>query len=281
VKHIDGIDHIGWLVRELDATAKRFNALGFTLSPRQTHSANMGSANHTFLLGDTYVELTGFIADTEFNLPWRRRVTTREGLYIASARTNDAVLAAVELRAAGLQCSQVVNHSRPATLIGGETVTVAFDVVYVDEDATAPLHVSICHHRNPELIFIPQLSQHANTAVSLRRIYIAAHNQKKAASRCALLFGGVSTRHDNAFIVETRGISIVFKTAEQLIADGMPCSLQGASEGPAGVCFEVASVSTAAAVLERAGIKFESGDGRILVSAREAAGCFIEFHEKV
>ena len=56
MKHILGIDHLGWLVRDLEAVATSFTRLGFTLSPRQTHSPNMGSANHTFVLVDTYVE---------------------------------------------------------------------------------------------------------------------------------------------------------------------------------------------------------------------------------
>jgi hypothetical protein len=42
MKHIAGIDHLGWLVNDLDAVAASFARLGFTLSPRQTHSPSMG-----------------------------------------------------------------------------------------------------------------------------------------------------------------------------------------------------------------------------------------------
>ena len=279
MKHILGVDHVGWLVRDLDATAQRFEGLGFTLSPRQTHSANMGSANHTFVMGDTYVELIGFLADTQFNAPWRARVAKRQGLYIASARTDAAALARAELIEAGVPSSEVVAHARPATLHGGKTVEVAFDVIYLNEEASAPLHVSICQHHNPEHIFVAELAQHANTAIAMRRLYVAAQDCEAAAARCGLLFGAAPQRSGDVFTVETDGMSLVFATASRFAADGMACDLQGAEEAPVGVCFEVASLAGASAVLQRTGVAFRSDRGRLLVAGSDGAGCFIEFRE--
>jgi hypothetical protein len=42
-------------VRDLDAAARDFAALGFTLTPRGHHS--IGSRNHCIMLGSTYLEL--------------------------------------------------------------------------------------------------------------------------------------------------------------------------------------------------------------------------------
>jgi hypothetical protein len=220
MKHILGIDHLGWLVSDLDAAASGFARLGFTLSPRQTHSPNMGSANHTFVLGDTYVELIAFTHTTPFNEPWQRRVAEREGLYIVSARTDNAAAALDELRAVGFGTSDLVTHSRPATLPDGRIVEVAFDVVYMHEEAVVPLHVSICGHRNPEHIFIDELSRHANTAVALQEIHVVAADCAAAAGRCAVLFGAIPQRHNGGLTVDAGDVSIHFVGPSQAPAPG-------------------------------------------------------------
>ena len=39
LKHILGLDHVVVTVRDLDASARQWQSLGFTVSPRGTHSA--------------------------------------------------------------------------------------------------------------------------------------------------------------------------------------------------------------------------------------------------
>src|SRR5256885_10768625 len=48
------IDHAVIAVRDLDAAATAFTALGFTLTPRGRHS--IGSQNHCIMLGPTSLE---------------------------------------------------------------------------------------------------------------------------------------------------------------------------------------------------------------------------------
>ncbi|MEP7302043.1 MAG: VOC family protein [Caldimonas sp.] len=274
MKHILGIDHLGWLVNDLDAVAASFARLGFTLSPRQTHSPNMGSANHTFVVGDTYVELIAFTRSTAFNEPWRRRVAEREGLYIVSARTDDAAAALDEVRAAGFGASDLVTHSRPATLPDGRVVEVAFDVVYLDEEALAPLHVSICGHRNPEHIFIEELSRHANTAVGLREVRVVAADCAAAAGRCAALFGSVAQQRDGGLTVAAGNVAIDFVAPSHASA---AMATYSGRDAPAGVCFEVASLATAEAVLLRNGIASRRSGSRLVVPSASAGGCAVEF----
>jgi len=277
MKHILGIDHLGWLVRDLDAVAASFVQLGFTLSPRQTHSPNMGSANHTFVPGDTYVELIAFIHPTPFNEPWRRRVAEREGLYIASARTDNAAAAFGELRAAGFGTSELVTHSRPATLPDGSIVEVAFDVIYLDEKTMAPLHVSVCGHRSPEHIFIARLSRHANTAVALKDIQVVVADAAPAAARCAALFGAAPQRQSGALRVVAANVSIDFIDPSQAPPH---LSSQSGLDAPAAACFEVVSLATAEAVLLRNGVASQRLGSRLVVPSSSAGGCAIEFEQR-
>src|SRR3712207_7980499 len=54
-------------------TLFRSRRLGFTVSPRGTHSPQMGSGNYTIMLGPDYIELLGIIAET----PHKDRKSTR------------------------------------------------------------------------------------------------------------------------------------------------------------------------------------------------------------
>ena len=71
LKNIIGIDHAVVMVRDLDKAAENWKRLGFTVSPRGTHSAHMGSGNYTIMLEPDYIELLGVLAPTEHNAPAR------------------------------------------------------------------------------------------------------------------------------------------------------------------------------------------------------------------
>lgn len=44
LKNVIGIDHAVVMVQDLDKAAENYRQLGFTLSPRGTHSAHMGTS---------------------------------------------------------------------------------------------------------------------------------------------------------------------------------------------------------------------------------------------
>ena len=90
LKHILGLDHVVVTVRDLDASARQWQSLGFTVSPRGTHSAILGSGNYTIMFGDDYVELLGILAETEHNKPTRDFLKEREGIERAAFTTDDA-----------------------------------------------------------------------------------------------------------------------------------------------------------------------------------------------
>ena len=64
IKSIAGIDHAVVAVKDLDAAAANWKQLGFTVSPRGTHSAHMGTGNYTIMLGEDYMELLGVVKAT-------------------------------------------------------------------------------------------------------------------------------------------------------------------------------------------------------------------------
>ena len=80
LKNILGADHVVVTVRDLDASAAQWKKLGFTISPRGTHSPQMGSGNYTIMFGEDYLELLGVLHDTDQNKPTRDFLAKREGI---------------------------------------------------------------------------------------------------------------------------------------------------------------------------------------------------------
>ena len=54
-QHLQGIDHVVVLVRDLDRAQQAYARMGFTLTPRGFHT--LGSQNHCLMFGSDYVEL--------------------------------------------------------------------------------------------------------------------------------------------------------------------------------------------------------------------------------
>src|SRR5207244_7829431 len=71
LKNAIGIDHAVVMVKDLDKSAENYKRLGFTVSPRGTHSAHMGSGNYTIMFDPDYMELLGVLTPTEHNAPAR------------------------------------------------------------------------------------------------------------------------------------------------------------------------------------------------------------------
>ncbi len=128
LQHILGLDHVVVTVRDLDAAAAQWRALGFTVSPRGTHSPILGTGNYTIMFGDDYVELLGILTETEQNKPTRDYLAKREGLERAALTTDDAAAGAEELKSRGIEALGPIHFGRPVELPGGGTGEARFNV---------------------------------------------------------------------------------------------------------------------------------------------------------
>ena len=104
------LDHVGFMVRDLDAGAARWRDLGFHLAPRspqmgKTPDAVMApwaTANHCAMFERGYLELIGIVDPALFN-PWSAFLDRFEGIHITAFRCReaDAAYAALSQRADG------------------------------------------------------------------------------------------------------------------------------------------------------------------------------------
>jgi hypothetical protein len=221
LKHIVGLDHIVVLVRDLDAAAENWRRLGFTLAPRGTHSAHMGTGNHTMMLGPDYLELIGVLTETPHNAPSRALLERRgEGIERAALTTTDAAAGVEEIRARGLAGNGPIDFGRPVTLPDGSMTEAKFRVFqWPIEEAPAGLRIFACQHLTREAVWLPELQRHANGAKRIARVEIATANPRRDAEHMArLLDQVVRDEADGALRVPTGGDrgSFVFLTRAAL-----------------------------------------------------------------
>lgn len=221
LKNVIGIDHAVVMVQDLDKAAENYRQLGFTISPRGTHSAHMGTGNYTIMFDPDYMELLGVLAATEHNAPARAFLDQRgEGIERIAFTAVDSTAGAEEICARGLEPIGPTDFERPVTLPDG-TISAAKFRTFMWPTAEAPGGVRIfaCQHKTPETVWIPELMKHANAAKRIKQTLIATPEPaKEAADLGQLIDREPKAEADGAVTVPSGGdrADFVYLTLEQL-----------------------------------------------------------------
>ncbi len=280
LKNIIGIDHAVISVKDLDAAAAIWKKLGFTLSPRGTHSAKMGSGNYTIMLDPDYVELLGVISETEHNAPMRKFLAERgEGVERIAFTAVDSAAGAEEITARGYQALGPTDFERPVTLPDGTVSAAKFRVFHWPiEEAPGGLRIFACQHKTRETVWIPELMVHANSAKRLKQVLIVTTEPAKDAAHMAkLIDGGTRDESDGAVAVPSGGdrADFVFMTKDVLAKRFPGTSLDGAPErGGVALVFIADDLAAAEKAVGSAGAKTDVG---VVVPPANANGTLLAF----
>ncbi|MBR0955874.1 VOC family protein [Bradyrhizobium japonicum] len=235
LKNIIGIDHAVVMVKDLDKAAENYRQLGFTISPRGTHSVHMGTGNYTIMFDPDYMELLGVLAATELNAPARAFLDKRgEGIERIAFTAVDSAAGAEEIRARGLEPIGPTDFERPVTLPNG-TVSAAKFRTFMWPTAEAPGGVRIfaCQHKTRETVWIPELMTHANAAKRIRQTLIATPEPAQEAVHLGRIIDREPTTDaDGAVTVLSGGdrADFVYLTLDQLAKRYPGVPLAGLSE---------------------------------------------------
>jgi len=278
LKHILGLDHVVVTVRDLDASARQWQGLGFTVSPRGTHSPILGSGNYTIMFGEDYVELLGILAETEHNKPTRDFLKEREGIERAAFTTDDAAAGAAELKSRGLEPLGPVHFGRPVDLPNGGKGEARFNVFRwpLDENPGS-LRIFACQHLTRETVWIPELQSHANGASRIIRVEVLAADPKVAAEHLSRLIDEPVKLQDDAWLVPSGGnrADFLFYDANGL-ARRYPDTVRvgAASAGAVAIVLASEDLDRAAKALGPVGIRH---DAAVSVPAASANGVIVSF----
>ncbi|WP_426435322.1 VOC family protein [Bradyrhizobium genosp. P] len=241
LKNVIGIDHAVVMVKDLDKAAENYKRLGFTVSPRGTHSAHMGSGNYTIMFDPDYMELLGVLTPTEHNAPARAFLDKHgEGIERIAFTAVDSAAGAEEIRAHGYTPVGPTDFERPVTMPDG-TISAAKFRTFQWPTAEAPGGVRIfaCQHKTRETVWIPELMTHANGAKRLKQVLIVSPEPAIDAAHLSKMIDiAVRSEADGAVAVPSGGdrADFVFLTKDQLGKRYPGVSLNGLSDrGGAGL----------------------------------------------
>ena len=280
LKNVIGIDHAVVVVKELDAAAETWRRLGFTLSPRGTHSAKMGSGNYTIMLDPDYIELLGILSETDHNAPTRAFLTQRgEGIERIAFTATDSAAGAEEIRARGFEPVGPIDFERPVEMPDGSLSAAKFRVFqWPVAEAPGGLRIFACQHKTRETVWIPELMKHANAAKCLKQALIVTPDPKTDADHLARLIDRDGRREaDGAITVASGGerADFVFLTKDQLSIRYPGVALTGLPErGGAGLVIASQDLAVTEKALGAAGTR--SGAG-LVVPPASATGTLLAF----
>ena len=278
LKNVIGVDHAVVMTKNLDKAAEGWRSLGFTVSPRGTHSAHMGTGNYTIMLDPDYIELLGVLSPTEHNAPARAFLDTREGIERVAFTAIDAAAGADEIRTRGYAPLGPNDFERPVTMPDGRLSAAKFRTFqWPVKEAPAGMRIFACQHKTRETVWIPELMKHANGAKRLRQVLLVAPDPAKEAAHLAKMTDrDVRKEADGAIAVPSGAdrADFVFMTLEQLGRRYGGVSLAGlADRGAAGLVI-AADLSAAETALGANGVR--SGSALCVPPAR-ANGTLLAF----
>ncbi len=277
--YLAGLDHVVVLVRDLAAAAENWAKLGFTISPRGTHSAHMGTGNHTIMLGPDYLELLGVLEPTPHNAPSRALLAEREGIERAAFRALDAEAAVALLKSRGIAATGPLDFGRPVDLPDGSVGEAKFRTLHwpVDE-RPGGMRIFACQHLTPETVWIPELQKHANTARRIIQLDILAADPAAATALLEhLVDGKAEPEGEGTFRLRPGAgkadiVVLDRNSAEARFSAAALADYKG--EGGLALTLEVADINAATQAVGECGRR---EGNRVIVPAGNANGVVLQF----
>jgi hypothetical protein len=279
LKNVVGIDHAVVMVKELDRAAENWKRLGFTMSPRGTHSTHMGSGNYTIMFDPDYMELLGVLTSTEHNAPARAYLARHgDGIERVALTAIDSAAGAEEIRTRGFAPIGPTDFERPVTMPDGTPSAAKFRTFqWPTTEAPGGVRIFACQHKTRETVWIPELMKHANGARRLRQVLIATQDAAQDAAHLSRMIDREARNEPDGAIAVPSGADradFVFLTRDQLAKRYPGVALAGLPDrGGAGLVI-AADLTQAEKALGSSGIR--SG-GAICVPPAAANGTLLVF----
>jgi catechol 2,3-dioxygenase-like lactoylglutathione lyase family enzyme len=283
---IDNINHVGMAVRDLTDTTRRYEAMGFQLTPYSPHSAAwkpgdpvqpLGSGNRCVMFGETYLEI---LASEDPARP-AARITNflkrHQGAHIICFDCPDCDAVDARVRAAGVETSGVIPLQRDIDTPEG-TRTAKFIRVQFAPKASPEGYIQASTHLTPEYIYQPRYIRHLNGGMQLSEAILVTDDLEGSARRYETYTGVKPARENGAVRFRlARGTMLTLVDLRNAAAM-LPGTLLPPIPGIAAVAFRVA-MSGLNDRLRAGGFTVNNAGGRLLVPAEEAGGVAVLFGE--
>lgn len=280
------LDHLGAIVRDLAAGARRWEKLGFLLSPVSRQSGKMpgredesawASANRCAIFRQGYLELIGIVDAAAYN-PWEKFLARFEGLHLLALRVANADAAYAELAARTQTLNPPVQRARKLDVDGSER-TMRFRNIFSRDDVYPEGRYIVLEHQTPEFLWQPRYQTHPNGALALGAALVCADDVQAQRSRLEAITGTSSSEEAtgvlrfapvNGGTIELHGTS-GFEARFGWRPPVLPCF--------AGVEVSFASRDAAARLMEDNGVPVERRGGEWFVGPAHTNGFILRLRQ--
>jgi hypothetical protein len=273
------IDHIVVDVRDrMEEGARRYRALGFTLTPLGKHS--LGSANHLAIFGRDYLELLG--TDQPGGTLRPDLAGYPIGLNGLVFLTRDAEALQSRQQGRGVPVQGVLNFFRPVVYPDGSKADARFNVVRLDPAAAFDGRTYWCEHLTPEQVWRAEWQDHANGALGVARVVISVRDPVRQATLFTRIFGPkhVAEGPEGRRVLKAGEAVVEFvphAAARAELGDAAP-DPSGRGDHMALLGIRVRDLGVTAETLRANGVRgVQEGPDRVRVPAAEAMNATIDF----
>jgi catechol 2,3-dioxygenase-like lactoylglutathione lyase family enzyme len=272
-RHVQGIDHLVVLVRDLDKAQHAYARMGFTLTPRGLHT--LGSQNHCLMFGSDYVELLAVPKAHPAMQYFTDFLAKGEGLGAIALATDDAGGLHASLAADGIAADAPLDFSRPVEGLGD----ARFRIVQLPPDRSPGCRMFACQHFTRDMVWRTEYQRHANGATQIAAVAVVAEDPEAAAASYGKLLAARPQEIEEGLLVRTGSAPIAiasrWKLGHRLHGVGLPLRPRPLV---AALFIRVADRAQTAAVLRRNGLDpVALADGSFAVSAQDAHGVAVVF----
>ena len=272
------VDHVVIDVGEgMEDAARLYRALGFHVTDAATHS--LGTLNRLCVFASDYIEFLSVGTSGRADL-----ASFPVGLNgLVFAMRNAAEFHDAQMRR-GVSVQGVQSFGRPVDLPNGEVGDALFNVVRLQHRAVFDGRLYFCEHLTPELVWRPEWRVHANGALALVRVALAAAEPGAIADEFDRLFGDRrverAASRDAPDVLRAATVDIEIWRQEAIasvLGAAMP-ERAGRADHVALLGVAVSSIGRTQEILRRNGIPHElRGADRLLAPPSVAMNVALEF----
>jgi catechol 2,3-dioxygenase-like lactoylglutathione lyase family enzyme len=282
---IDSINHVGMVVRDLASAARRFESMGFILTPYSPHSGawkpgetvkSFGSGNRCVMFGRNYLEI---LASENPAVPAARIeafLGHHQGAHIICFNSEAPEAVEARLTAAGVRSSGVIPLQRDIDTPDGVR-TAKFERVQFAPDDSPEGYIQAARHLTPEYIYQARYNGHANGCTALSDCLVVVDDLPGFSRKYERYLGAPPVRDGSAWRFEFSLVGRLTLIHFRDVANWLPGTLLPPLPGIAAVGFRTPDLVAQRARLAAAGIAAREANGRLLVPAEESCGVAVLF----
>ena len=279
------LDHVGYFTHDLIKAGAALERLGFQVSQINVQTNDdgtgqlvpSGTSNRLARLRRGYLELLAPTHATPLGDQARAALARYAGIHLIALSHDDIPAQHDRLTALGFGMQDVVHLRRHDVTLPG-TPEVAWSVLRPRPGVMPEGRIQFTKSHNPEHVWRPELTRHANAADGLGDILLCVADRGEAATRFGRYTGRASVEEsERSVIVLERGRLVFVEPGQALYM------LPGFQHPPlpfiAGQAVRSADIACTRSVLEANGVSPQFADAELVcVGPADALGASMLFH---